>query len=85
MTAFPDFGQKLDFKGPSLSANNKVKSAISQKLTVDLILYTYKKYIQTAGQSKTDKSLFSHKFKGFFTSHVFYIKSENKHVRQTFF
>lgn len=34
---------------------------------------------------KTDKSLFSHKFNGFFTSHVFNIKSENKHVRQTFF
>ena len=27
---------------PSLSANNKVKSAVSQQLAADLILYTYK-------------------------------------------
>ena len=42
MTAFPDFGQKLDFKGPSLSANNKDKTAVSQRLAAVLILYTYK-------------------------------------------
>lgn len=44
---------------PSLSANNKVKSAASQRLTADLILYTYKKYIQIEGQSKshTDASV----------------------------
>lgn len=34
---------------------------------------------------KTDRSLFSHKLNSFFTSHVFNVKSENKHVKQTFF
>ncbi len=34
---------------------------------------------------KTDMSLLSHKFNSFFASQVFNVKSENKHVRQTFF
>lgn len=34
---------------------------------------------------KTDKLLLSHKLNSFLTSYVFDVKSENKHMRQTFF
>ena len=37
---------------PSLSANNKDKTAVSQQLAAVLILYTYKKHIQIVGQSQ---------------------------------
>lgn len=43
MTAFPDFGQKMGFKGPSLSANKTVKTAVNHKFTAVLIFSAYKK------------------------------------------